>query len=61
MIVVSICIWTRTLNINGYYADMWRNEWSDEIKLMFEDQDQCCGFLSRNDSPVASSASCKDG
>ncbi|KAJ1764421.1 hypothetical protein LPJ77_001146 [Coemansia sp. RSA 2523] len=60
MVVVSICIWTRTLNINGYYADMWRNEWSDEIKLMFEDQGQCCGFLSRNDSPVASSASCKD-
>ncbi|KAJ2819600.1 hypothetical protein IWW50_005401 [Coemansia erecta] len=60
MVVVSIWLWTRTLNINGYYRNVWRDEWSDEIKLMFEDRDGCCGFLSRDDSPVSSSASCQD-
>ncbi|KAJ1836105.1 hypothetical protein LPJ63_000545 [Coemansia sp. RSA 2711] len=60
MLVVSIWLWTRTLNINDYYRDMWRNQWPDEIKLMFEDQGKCCGYLSRDDSPVGSAASCQD-
>ncbi|KAJ2080068.1 hypothetical protein H4R24_003339 [Coemansia sp. RSA 988] len=60
MLCVSIWLWTRTLNIHNYYGDMWRSEWTDDIKLMFEDKNMCCGYLSRNDSPVSSSAACKD-
>ncbi|KAI9474948.1 hypothetical protein BX667DRAFT_341438 [Coemansia mojavensis] len=56
--IFNVWLWTGTLNINDRYRDLWINEWSDEIKLMFEDQDGCCGFLSRDDNPVSSSASC---
>ncbi|KAJ2156653.1 hypothetical protein GGF46_005038 [Coemansia sp. RSA 552] len=60
MLIVSIWLWTRTLNINNYYRWMWRDEWPDEIKLLFEDQHSCCGYLSRHDAPVSSSPSCRD-
>ncbi|PIA19738.1 hypothetical protein COEREDRAFT_79021 [Coemansia reversa NRRL 1564] len=39
---------------------MWRNAWTDEIKVTFEDQHMCCGYLSRYDSPMNSSVACKD-
>ncbi|KAJ2781711.1 hypothetical protein H4R18_002716 [Coemansia javaensis] len=58
MVCASIWIWTGTLNINQYYGRMWRNDWPDEIKLMFQDQNQCCGYLGPADSPVASSSAC---
>ncbi|KAJ2376510.1 hypothetical protein IW150_001937 [Coemansia sp. RSA 2607] len=60
MLCISLWLWTRTLNINSIYGKYWRNEWSDAIKDAFQKDGNCCGFLSRNDSPYMSSPSCQN-
>ncbi|KAJ2789517.1 hypothetical protein H4R21_006720 [Coemansia helicoidea] len=60
MVCVSLWLWTYTLDINGYYGQMWRTQWSDDIKLAFENDGSCCGYLSRDDSPMASAPACVD-
>ncbi|KAI9505262.1 Tetraspanin family-domain-containing protein [Coemansia spiralis] len=57
---VGLWMWARTLDINGLYAFNWRNLWSSDVKQSFQDAYQCCGYLSSKDSPVLSSASCKN-
>ncbi|KAJ1818648.1 hypothetical protein LPJ60_004215 [Coemansia sp. RSA 2675] len=59
MMCMTIWLWTRTLNINDIFGDMWRHTWSDDLKLSFEDENTCCGYSNPKDSPVLASASCK--
>ncbi|KAJ2708993.1 hypothetical protein H4R19_004472 [Coemansia spiralis] len=60
MVFVSLWLWMYTLNINDYYGTMWREQWSDDVKLAFENNGNCCGYLSRDDHPVASAPACQD-
>ncbi|KAJ2486155.1 hypothetical protein IWW37_005705 [Coemansia sp. RSA 2050] len=59
MLCLTIWLWTRTLNIDDKFGDMWRHTLSDNLKLSFEDEHTCCGYLNPKDSPVLASASCK--
>ncbi|KAI8323893.1 hypothetical protein GQ54DRAFT_88376 [Martensiomyces pterosporus] len=57
---VGIWLWTRTLDINGFYAYNWRNLWADSVKQIFQDSSNCCGYMGPGDSPVMASASCQN-
>ncbi|KAJ1888325.1 hypothetical protein LPJ66_008638 [Kickxella alabastrina] len=57
---MGIWLWSRTLNIDDLHGYNWRNLWSDDIKLIFQNEGKCCGYLSPLDSPVLNSATCEN-
>ncbi|KAJ2523646.1 hypothetical protein GGI11_001359 [Coemansia sp. RSA 2049] len=57
---VGIWLWSRTLDINDLYGFNWRSLWSDEMKMSYQDDYKCCGYLNPHDSPVLSSDSCRN-
>lgn len=60
MFCLIVWLWTRTLNMNNVYRDYWREDWSETIKMTFENDNRCCGYLNPNDAPIPSSKSCQD-
>ncbi|CAG8690659.1 17618_t:CDS:2 [Cetraspora pellucida] len=46
-------IWFRTLNERQQFGNEWLR-WDESMKIMFEDQLQCCGYQNSTDNPASS-------